>query len=410
VANQESPQEEIKKLAYSDSFTKIERFVKGNLTILKLVGRYTSRVKEKVLQLLGDAPIDLALEVQNIEPIDLSFASFLRRTQEVVNSRGGSLTIIKPPSRLVEMLNMCYGERAFKIVEDESQLAPVPPDRRKTPLSMQEYQSGEKEHTAQIAQFRKEVLKTEAREKSLDIARKRLRRFLPQSPPHIPGLDTAFEYRPSDKVGGDFFNFVELGQNRHGVIIGDISGHGIEAAVLTGIAKKAIDIWARTLIAPDKVLMQANRDIYPDLDESTFITLCYGVIDASAMSFTFARAGHPFPIAFNPVTGKKPFPISSKGMSIGMDMGNLFDRILEVKTFSLHSGDRLLLYTDGLTEAIDPTGSEAGFQRLLNILEENPGKTAEQTIANIFAVVDELSKKDEQQDDITAICINCTAP
>lgn len=411
VANQKSPQEEIRKLVYSDSSTKIERFVKGKLTILKLVGKYTNRVKEKVLQLLGDERVDLALEVQNVEPIDISFGSFLRRTQELVNSRGGSLVIIKPPSRLVEMLNMCYGEGAFVVVEDESELAPKPiPDSKKTLPSIKEYQSGQKERATQIAQFRKEVLKTEAREKSLDIAGKRLQRFLPQSAPQVPGLDIAFKYRPSDKVGGDFFNFIDLGQNRCGVIIGDISGHGIEAAVLTGIAKKALDIWARTLIAPDKVLMQANRDIYDDLDESTFITLCYGVIDASAMTFTFGRAGHPFPIAFNPSLGRKPFTITSKGMSIGMDMGDLFDRVLEVKTFSLHSGDRILLYTDGLTEAIDPTSAESGVQKLLSILEENPGKTAQETVANVLAAVDELSKKDESQDDITVICINCVAP
>lgn len=410
MANQESGQEQIKKLVYSDSFTKIERFAKGDLTILKLVGRYTSRVKEKVIQLLGEARIDLALEVQNVEPIDISFSSFLRRIQELINSRGGSLTIVKPPSRLVEMLIMCYGEGAFTILDDESKLAVEQPvDTKKTPLPMKEYQSGQKGRVVQMAEFRKEVLKTEAREKSLDIARKRLRRFLPQSAPQIPGLDIAFEYRPSDKVGGDFFNFIDLGENRCGVFIGDISGHGIEAAVLTGIAKKAVDIWARSLIVPDKVLIQANRDIYPDLDESTFITVCYGVIDASAMSFTFGRAGHPFPIAFNPTLRRKPFTIPSKGMSIGLDVGDLFDRVLEVKTFSLHSGDRILFYTDGLTEAADPTSAEFGLQRLLSTLEENPGKTAEETIANVLAVVDEFSSKDKQQDDITVICINRTA-
>jgi sigma-B regulation protein RsbU (phosphoserine phosphatase) len=292
-------------------------------------------------------------------------------------------------------------------VEDESELeSRQTPDSKKTPPPMKEYQSGQKERKAKIAEFRKEVLKTEAREKSLDIARKRLRRFLPQSAPQIPGLDIAFEYRPSDKVGGDFFNFIDLGENRCGVVIGDISGHGIEAAVLTGIAKKAMDIWARTLIVPDKVMMQANRDIYPDLDESTFITLCYGVIDASAMTFTYGRAGHPLPIAFNPVLREKPSQLQSKGMSIGLDVGDLFDTVLEVKTFQLRPGDGIFLYTDGLTEASDPTGLEFGVHGLLTLLGQNPGKTAQETIDNILATVDEFSGKEKQQDDITAICLN----
>ncbi|MFH1422788.1 MAG: PP2C family protein-serine/threonine phosphatase [Planctomycetota bacterium] len=415
----ENSQEEIQKVVYNDQNTNIERYVKGNIIILKLTGKYTSRVKERILQLIGNKHLDLALELHGVSPIDLSFASFLRSMQEYMRSKKGSLLLIKPSARLMDMLNMCYGERVFNIIADERELeVEHPPDApaketvssesaESHPTERREIKTIRRERSSQIVQFRREVLKTEAREKSLDIARERVDRLLPQHPPEIPGIDIAFAYRPSDKVGGDFFNFINLGQNRWSVLIGDISGHGIEAAVLTGMAKKALDIWSRILILPDRVIKQANRDIYPDLDENTFITLSYGIIDSSSMTFTYARAGHSFPIVFNPYHNKQPESVSSRGMSIGLDVTGLFDKVLEVKTISMQPGDRILFYTDGLTEAADPRNTEFGVQRLLNILTHNPGNTAQDTITNVMAKVDEFSGSKKHEDDITVICIHC---
>ncbi len=399
---------EIRKVAYSDEYSTIERYRKGDVTILTMSGRFTTKLKSNALTMVKALKGDVALEVKGVSPIDLSFASFLRTLQQHVHSHKDSFILLRPPSRIVDMLNMCYGPGEFDIMTDETQVAGR---SRKTGAAPQQavprpQQDGlAADVRRRVSSLRREVIKTEEREKSLEIARSRLIKMLPQVAPKIPRVEIGSVYRPADKIGGDVYDFVNLEHGRHGIFLGDVSGHGIEAAVVVGMAKKVFDIYSKILITPKRVLSQSNKEIYPDLDANTFITAIYGVLEEATMDFTYGRAGHPHPVLFNERRSDKPQVLASKGMSIGLDAGKLFNRMIEESTIRLVPGDVFIIYTDGVTEAASPQGEEYGVPRLLEAVRTNAQLPAAALVANIYKDATEFSQIKEQQDDITIICI-----
>ena len=398
---------EIRKVAYSDEHSTIERYRKGDVTILTMSGRFTTKLKSNALTMVKALTGDVALEVKGVSPIDLSFASFLRTLQQHVHSNKHAFILLRPPSRIVDMLNMCSGTGEFDIRTDETQLSGR--SRRSgaaKQASSRQPQSGiTAEVQRRVSSLRREVIKTEEREKSLEIARSRLIKMLPQVAPKIPRVEIGSFYRPADKIGGDVYDFVNLQHGRHGIFLGDVSGHGIEAAVVVGMAKKVFDIYSKILITPRRVLAQSNKEIYPDLDANTFITAIYGVLEESTMNFTYGRAGHPHPVLFNERRSEKPQVLASKGMSIGLDGGKLFDRMIEENTIKLVPGDVFLIYTDGVTEAANPQGEEFGVPRLLESMRIHAKLPAARLVANIYKNATDFSQTKEQQDDITIICI-----
>ncbi len=407
---------EIKKVAFQDQFSSIERFRKGDVTVITISGRYTPKLKANALNMVKALRGNVGLEIRDVSPIDLSFASFLRAMQQQVMDNHSSFLLLKPPSRIVDMLNMCYGPDEFVIISDETEMAKGgrKPSGRHAQLQHQNSRVS-LEAERKVRSLRREVIKTEEREKSLEIARARLIKMLPQVAPRIPRIEIGFLYKPMEQVGGDLYTFADLGAGRHGVFIGDVSGHGIEAAVVVGMAKKVFDIYSKILITPARVLAQSNREIYPDLDANTFISGIYGVLDQSLMTFTYARAGHPHPILYNEVTGEGPEVLPSKGMSLGLDGGRLFDSMIEEKTLQLRRGDILLLYTDGVTEAMDPHAArEFGVPALLEAIRRAPSKTPARLVAYIYQAISDFSESSReesgkrQQDDVTIIAIRAS--
>ena len=398
---------EIRKGAYSDLNTTIERFQKGDVTILTISGKYTAKFKSKAMNLVQALRGDVALEIKEITPIDLTFASFLRALQQQVKKQRSEFILLRPPARIVDMLNMCYGVGEFTIMTDEKQVGAKggqvsSADR----MERQSLGGAVTEDTRRkVASLHSEVLKTEERERGLEIARARLIKMLPQVAPKISNIRIGFLYKPSDKVGGDVFDFVDLQHGRYAIFLGDVSGHGIEAAVVVGMAKKVFDIYSKILISPKRVLSQSNKEIYPDLDSNTFITAIYGVLEESSLTFSYGRAGHPHLILYNERLGEKPEVLPSKGMSIGLDGGMLFDKMMREESVQLRPGDLLLFYTDGVTEAADPQGREFGVPKLLETIVNAPDKEPTRLVAHIYDIIMRWSQVKEQQDDITLICI-----
>ena len=395
---------DIRKVAYSDLHSTIERYQKDDVTILTISGKYSAKLKTNATSMVKALRGDVALVIRDISPVDMSLASFLRALQQQVQGRGNSFIMLKPPARIVDMLSMCYGPDEFVIVQDETQIM------RSSAQKHQHTGPGKHNMPAndtmrKVVSLRREVIKTEEREKSLEIARTRLIKMLPQVPPKIPHIQIGFLYKPSDKVGGDVFDVIDLQQGRHGLFLGDVSGHGIEAAVVVGMAKKVFDIYSKILITPRRVLAQSNKEIYPELDSNTFITAIYGVIEEATMTFTYARAGHPHPIVYNEITKEKPEVLTSKGMSLGLDSGMLFDKMIQEETIQFRRGDIVLLYTDGVTEAANHQGVEFGVPRLLDAIVNSPSKEPSKLVAYIYETAMNFAQSMEQQDDITLICI-----
>ncbi|MBI4564960.1 MAG: PP2C family protein-serine/threonine phosphatase [Planctomycetes bacterium] len=242
-------------------------------------------------------------------------------------------------------------------------------------------------------------------EQGLKIAVDRQKRLLPAKPPDIPGCDVALVYRPAQSVSGDFYDFIDMGQGRVGLAIGDVAGHGIEAGILMGMTKKVLSIRAHELGDAAAALCRANADVYGDLDRRTFVTAFLGVYDPAARVLTYARAGHNPPLLFNRDRAPSVQKLDTGGLMLGMSQSALFDRTMKSEAVQMLSGDVVLLYTDGLEEAKNAQGEQFGLDRFTKVLEAQWGKPACNIVGALSLALDTFCGSVAQEDDVTVICL-----
>jgi serine/threonine protein kinase len=217
----------------------------------------------------------------------------------------------------------------------------------------------------------------------------------------IPGLEFESAYRPVQGIGGDFYDFIELNQKEIGIVIGDVTGHGVEAAVVVGMVKTAIKIMGKQSKSTAEALRRANEEIYPDLDATTFATVAYGIIDRDVRNMRFSRAGHNPLILYNPQRNPTISTYDPKGMVMGM-----FSKCeCEEITISLSSGDCLIQYTDGITESMDAEREEFGLDRLCQTINGVGVGDLRKILNAVEQAVTAFAGAEGQQDDITIIGI-----
>jgi sigma-B regulation protein RsbU (phosphoserine phosphatase) len=233
-------------------------------------------------------------------------------------------------------------------------------------------------------------------------ARSKQLRLLPQTP-QVPGYDFAFIYRPCDDVGGDFYDFVKVDDGKIGLAIGDIAGHGIEAAVLMGLAKKLLEVHGRGRSSAAEALVLANADIFPDLDERTFVTVFYGVLEVKERVLRFSRAGHNPLILYNPARKPSLQVHDSKGMALGMDEGPSFEASIEEVEVALWPGDLVVQYTDGVTEAMNERQEPFGHERLYQLIEEHGRHEVEYVLWKLERAVEAFRGREPRRDDMTMV-------
>ena len=212
-------------------------------------------------------------------------------------------------------------------------------------------------------QVEKERLKRE-----LAIAREVQKRLLPQAVPELAGLSVAASSVPAQEVGGDYYDFVRLSEDRLGIIIADVSGKGTSAAFYMAEMQGIFQSVSRLAPSPADFLGHANTALSESLDRNTFVSVIYGVVDITEQEFVLARAGH-CPAAAVGIDGNARF-LRSKGIGLGLDRGSLFRQSLTETRIKLQPGDVFVLYTDGVVESRAPDGSEYGYDRLLQVLSD----------------------------------------
>ncbi len=202
----------------------------------------------------------------------------------------------------------------------------------------------------------------------LRIAREIQQSLLPVSPPRMAGLDIAALCEPAREVGGDYYDFFEIGPRQLGVLIADVSGKGTSAALYMAELKGLMLALSHTERSPRRLLIDVNRRLADHLDNRSFITMTYAVIDLERRTLTSARAGHT-PLVL--VSGGRSEVIASEGMVLGLRLpgaGQRFEQILAEHAREIRPGDAIVLYTDGVTEAMDTHGElfgEAALTRLV---------------------------------------------
>jgi serine phosphatase RsbU (regulator of sigma subunit) len=185
----------------------------------------------------------------------------------------------------------------------------------------------------------------------LELARDIQMRLLPANYPENPGTEFAHLYKPMEEIGGDYFDFISFpDSSKIGIFISDVSGHGVPAALITSMVKTLLDTSGPSRLSPSELLSYINKKLFNRIHDN-FLTAFYGIYDPDASLFTYSKASHTAPLI---IRGNEIIPLESPGKPLAI----LEDAAFLEKTVSLCRGDKILFYTDGLTEAMNSEGRE----------------------------------------------------
>ena len=256
------------------------------------------------------------------------------------------------------------------------------------------------------------IIYSEANEKKrldhdLQIAREIQRILLPAESPHINGFEVSGINIPASQVSGDYFDYITVDEDRLGVAIADVSGKGVPASLIMAICRSVLRSQAPENASPSDVLKKVNRQLYPDIKEDMFISMAYLILDHVRATVTLSRAGHDAPLLYRAATGEVTL-IKPPGLVLGIDSGCVFDRITGDLAVPLERDDCLILYTDGVTEALDGNEDEFGLERTINSVRATAPKGAPAVIAGLIDELRGFVGATPQNDDITLIAIRKT--
>ena len=241
----------------------------------------------------------------------------------------------------------------------------------------------------------------------LEIARDIQRILLPSEAPAIRGFQISGINAPARQVSGDYFDYIQVDEERLGVAIADVSGKGVPASLIMAICRSVLRAEAARNPSPADVLRKVNRQLYPDIKEDMFISMAYLILDHQHDQVTLARAGHDAPLLYKRQS-ETVTPIKSPGMVVGIDSGSVFDRLTTDFAVPLEHDDCLVLYTDGVTEALNSDGDEFGLERMMQAVRASAPKGAQAIVTRIIDDVRDFSGSVPQNDDITLIAIRKT--
>ena len=248
------------------------------------------------------------------------------------------------------------------------------------------------------------ALERERMKQELEIARRVQRSFLPDLYPQIEGLDIAALCVPANEVGGDYYDFICSGSNRVGIVIGDVSGKGVSAAFYMALTKGLLRAEAADHESPKEILSEVNARFYENSDPNVFISMVYGVLDLGQKRFTYARAGHN-PVILHRTAEGKSQSFTPPGIALGLDKGDIFEQIIAEENMDLHSGDVLVFYTDGFTEAFNWRKEEFGEERLLDLIEKHTNKSAREIVTSVEQEIQAFIGEISQRDDMTMVVV-----
>jgi hypothetical protein len=234
--------------------------------------------------------------------------------------------------------------------------------------------------------------------RQLDLAQTIQANLLPRHFPEIPGIHCAVIYRPMEELGGDFYDFISFPEpHLVGIFISDVSGHGVPAALITGMIKALTDTAGNAKYSPAGFMRYVNARITGQIG-CNFITALYAVYNSDSMSLTFSRAGHTSPVL---VRDGKAVNLESGGKLLGF----IKEMEYEDNTIDLRHGDKVLFYTDGLVEAKCPEGDDFEEALFSSVLPALSGKPVREFIDAIFASVVIHRESDKFTDDVCIIGI-----
>ena len=238
----------------------------------------------------------------------------------------------------------------------------------------------------------------------LEIAREIQESLEPKHLPEFPWLSVSFSSKPAKIVGGDFFNVVKRNENQMLSIVGDVAGKGVPAALYAAHIQSMFESLSEQSASPANILNGLNHLICRRLREGDFITAVIAFFESGQNSLTIARAGHNWPLYYSSQS-QTIQPLKTRGVCLGIDRDTGFSSGLEEKSIAVNSGDVLLLYSDGITEAMNSEHHLFDQSRLESALKESAHFPVAKIVERINFRLDEFVQSEEPHDDVTMVAI-----
>ena len=258
-------------------------------------------------------------------------------------------------------------------------------------------------YSLQHAQIYSQLTEKKKLDHEIEVAREIQRILLPSSAPSIESFNCAALNIPAQQVSGDYFDFIQVDERHWGVVVADVSGKGVPASIIMAMCRSVLRSKAPGNLSPAQVLREVNRLLYPDIQEDMFITMIYLIMDPSG-TLTLARAGHE-----SALWCREHFrhieTISAPGIALGIDAGDVFDEVIKDVTVELAPLDTVVIYTDGINEALDDEGNEFGQERLKSVLQTAGPQSVDFLVQTIVDRVQNFSSGHPQSDDITLAAV-----
>jgi len=262
------------------------------------------------------------------------------------------------------------------------------------------------EMTAKIQASQSGMVEQERLQKEMQVAQEIQHTLLPASFPDVDGYEIGALYRAAKEVGGDYYDFFWVNPTTIGIVVADVSGKGVPGSLVMTMIRTAMRLEARGNKSAADVLARVNQHVTADMKKGMFVTMFYVVLDSRRRTINFASAGHNPMILYRGRT-KETYFLKPKGFPLGLSLpdGQMFERTLAIQKIGLEKNDMLVIYTDGITEAMNKQKKQFGEERLIATIRENAHMTPEEFVGELSRRIAAFTDGAEQNDDITVVAI-----
>ncbi|HLF94632.1 MAG TPA: PP2C family protein-serine/threonine phosphatase [Planctomycetota bacterium] len=236
----------------------------------------------------------------------------------------------------------------------------------------------------------------------LAIAEELQANLLPRKVPQIPGYDVSAYYRPSQEVGGDYYDFIEIDADHLGILVADVSGKGIPGSIVMTETRALVKSEAVRTLSPAETLIRVNRVLYNDIKRGMFVTVFYMILSIQKAILSCVSAGHN-PMVLWRKASNTCHLVNPNGLALGIDKGPLFEKTLKEQKIQLFKGDRFVLYTDGVIESMNSKHEQYGQNRFYLRTKQLADKSSSEFLSLLVNEVEEHQGDALQHDDITIV-------
>jgi serine phosphatase RsbU (regulator of sigma subunit) len=237
-------------------------------------------------------------------------------------------------------------------------------------------------------------------EHDLDAARDIQANLLPPKIPQIPGYDVFPFYRSAKEVGGDYYDFFPIDSRRLAMVVADVSGKSIPGSMVMATTRTVLRLLGPQLVTASAIMQQTNAWVAKDIKRGMFVTAIFAVLDVRTREMAVCSAGHNPMVVFRERTGECEL-VNPNGIALGFDAGPIFDRTLQERRITLEGGDRVVMYTDGVVEAMSEEHEEYGDERFYRFVRDHARMRSKDFVLALVRDLDEHKGSAEQHDDIT---------